>query len=91
MKYQVYQKIEPDFMAAENPVNFPEGFEMVAEVVTDGHLEKVFELTNHIDKPWWENTEVKCHRKRRSTSVGDVVVDEEGRKHFCDMAGWRQF
>lgn len=94
MRYKVYHVIEPTFRPTV-PKDFPNGFELVAELVIDsyeiGNLEKVFELTNTIEHPWWNNKEVKVHRKTRSTSVGDVVQTEEGRFYLCDAAGWTQF
>lgn len=90
MKYKVYHKIDPDFQPTV-PTNFPDGFDMVAEVVTEEGLEDVFRVTNHIDDSWWKNPEVKVHKKVRSTSVGDVVVDETGTKHLCSLAGWMAF
>lgn len=58
-------------------------------------LEKVFELTNHIHGPWWNNTDVvKCNRNinERSTSVGDVVViefdDGSEATYGCAPIGW---
>ena len=47
----------------------------VADVVAP--LERVFALTNHIDRPWTDNPEVVWHAlvaPLRSTSVGDVIV-----------------
>ena len=46
--------------------------ELVAIVDTDD-LDEAYRLTNHIDKPWYENTEVQTIRKSRSTSVGDFM------------------
>ena len=35
-----------------------------------------FRLTNHIDRSWWYNEEVKwCIEGKRSTSVGDVIIE----------------
>ena len=38
-------------------------------------LEKAFQLTNHIDVPWWDNEEVTRTTQKdcRSTSTGDIV------------------
>lgn len=42
------------------------------------HLDRVFELTNHIEHPWWENEGVRMLRtsilSTRSTSVGDRIT-----------------
>jgi hypothetical protein len=89
MKYKVFHVVEPTFQPTV-PTDFPKGFEMVAEVVTDLGLEDVYRVTNHVNDPWWENPEVKVHRKRRSTSVGDVVEDETGKRFLCNLAGWME-
>ena len=85
MRYQVFHAIHPDFKAID-PINFPKDFEKVAEVETDYGLEAVFEVTNHIHHDWTNNPEVKWKKgsgaNTRSTSVGDVIVDEEGRFHL---------
>lgn len=36
--------------------------------------EEVFQLTNHINKPWWENEGVTLVKESRSTSVGDIIM-----------------
>ena len=54
---------------------------VVAASVEDTPLERIFRLTNHLDeRPWTENAAVVWHdatRPLRSTSVGDVAVDED--------------
>ncbi|MCA8228313.1 hypothetical protein [Burkholderia vietnamiensis] len=67
-------------------------YRFVAEVKAKD-LEDVFETTNTINKPWWTNHGVD--RKFvgpgcRSTSVGDIVVDEAGTGHFCAPMGWKE-
>lgn len=65
-------------------LKFP--FQFVAEVTVDlpedtpreTILEKVFELTQNLDRPWVANKEVAPSAKAlcgcRSTSVGDVII-----------------
>jgi len=89
MKYKVYHVNAPNFQPTI-PIDFPNEFTKVAEVVCE-NLEEVFRVTNTINTPWWKNPEVKCHRKTRSTSVGDVVVDENNNHYLCDRAGWKEF
>ena len=36
--------------------------------------EDIFRLTNHINKPWWENEGVTLVKESRSTCVGDVIM-----------------
>jgi hypothetical protein len=44
--------------------------------------EKAFELTNTIDKPWWENPWAISNAKKgcRSTSVGDLITIRSNRE-----------
>lgn len=67
-------------------------YDRVATVEARG-LDDAYELTNHIDKPWWENTGVELHvePRARSTSVGDVIVRDDGAKFLCESFGWQQF
>lgn len=61
-----------------------------AQVECD-ELARVFPLTNHIEHDWTTNDAVILHADRcRSTSVGDVVLDEAGALHACATMGWRQ-
>jgi hypothetical protein len=53
-------------------------------------LDRVFELTNHIDRPWWTNpgvTKVAAHPER-STSVGDIIQCEDGRRWRVEREGF---
>lgn len=67
---------------------FPVDYEHVANVQTD-NAEAAFQLTNHIDVPWWENEGVEKigATERRSTSVGDVLETRDG-TFRCEMVGW---
>lgn len=54
------------------------GYTLVAEVDTD-HLEKAFQLTNHISWSWLKNQEVSPKTEAaRSTMVGDLMEDSDG-------------
>lgn len=65
--------------------SWPTDYELVAEV-SGPSIDFAFERTNHIHGFWWENTGVALvgEPNRRSTSVGDVVVDTDGVAHRCD-------
>ncbi len=68
---------------------FPDDFVEVAEC--DGNsLERAFFLTNHVHGAWWENEGVRklIEQEVRSTSVGDVVVLDDGSAHVCRSMGW---
>ena len=90
MKYKVWHAKEPTFGFGEQP-KFPDEYEKVA-VVESGGLEDVFRITNHIDYDWTKNPEVIEVLKHpcRSTSVGDIVEDENGKFFYCDNVGWKE-
>ena len=47
---------------------------LVVAAVKGRDLDLAFQLTNHIDKPWWENEGViAVPGEHRSTSVGDFI------------------
>lgn len=90
MQLKVYHAREPNFRDDE-PQEFNDAnFELVAEVEC-AQFEDVFYLTNHVDHAWWENEGVTCVKQSRSTSVGDVVVTEDGTKFLCRGTGWGVF
>lgn len=69
---------------------FPSGYVKVAEVDTDD-LEVAFELTNTIDRAWWENEGVKAIvTPCRSTSVGDILV-RGGKTFWTAGCGFEEF
>ena len=89
MRYKVYHANPMKSMFDKTPETFnPEGYDMVAEVECIDE-EDVFRATNHIDSDWTKNPEVISVTGRcRSTSVGDVVVDEDGVALYCAGCGW---
>jgi hypothetical protein len=99
--FRVYHKTTPTFFdndAVDLDI-FPSGFTLVAVVETD-EVGRVFQLTNHIDSNWTKNPEV-CPMtpaaragQVRSTSVGDVVVEQgvgKDRRFTIDGIGLREF
>ena len=94
MLFSVYHRTCPSFMDNALDVlaeTFPGGFELVASVEC-AEVGRVFELTNHIDSPWWENAGVvEVFKKSRSTSVGDVIVDETGKRYSVNGIGLAEF
>ena len=85
-KFKVYHAkemvstLEPEFTLA----NYYE----VATVECDG-LDDAYRLTNHIDKDWTLNRGIlSCNATCRSTSVGDVVVEVDGKAFRCKRFGW---
>lgn len=60
--------------AAIHQLILADGYHRVAAVEADD-LEKAYELTNNIDRPWPENEGVEAIGGRfRSTSVGDLML-----------------
>jgi len=88
MKYEIWHDQDPRFGFGERP-EFPAAYTKVAVVESDD-LDDVFRITNHIDHDWTTNPEVQWHQPGgcRSTSVGDIVVDENGTAYYCANAGW---
>lgn len=89
MKFKVYHQRVPIFFAPSPHPSKLEDCDHVANVEVNS-IDEVFRVTNHIDSEWFKNPEVTWHRSNneRSTSVGDIVVDENGKAFHCDMAGW---
>ena len=90
MQYKVYHAVEPTFGFGRTP-KFPEEYKLVA-LVECKDLEDVFRATNHITEDWTENPEVidLYANNIRSTSVGDVVEDENSVFNYCDHVGWKE-
>jgi hypothetical protein len=42
------------------------------------NMEEAYFKTQHLDVAWWHNRGVKAIQMSRSTSVGDVIQDEQG-------------
>ena len=63
-------------------------YEVVADVESES-LGMVFQYTNSIDDYWWNNENVNAVKTdTRSTSVGDLVEDEDGKLWLCCSSGW---
>ena len=87
---KVYHAVDPKFGMGEVKQEFPADYELVATVET-ASVEEAFRLTNHIDGDWRYNEGVKpTELARRSTSVGDIVVDMNGRIWECASCGWTE-
>lgn len=89
MKFEVYHARELQSPFASPPPFDVEHYELVARVECDC-IEDVFLLTNHVDRSWRSNPEVEVltEGRVRSTSVGDVIVDEGGVTLRCASWGW---
>jgi len=82
------------FLKEPNAPFVPLNFIHVADInIPEDNWEDAFRLTNHIDEDWWNNKEVSPQDrdpKYRSTSVGDVVELESGKKFRCLPIGWSE-
>jgi len=88
MQYTVFHAKQPSFGFGVHPEFTQKDFKAVA-VVEAQSVDDVFRITNHIDDSWTKNPEViRYVGQPRSTSVGDVVVDQSGTACRCEMAGW---
>lgn len=90
MIFEVHHAKNPTFGFGPTP-SFPEEYDHVATVEAE-HLGDTFRITNHIDHDWTTNPEVRWtwDGNCRSTSVGDVVVDADGKRFYCDNVGWKE-
>lgn len=87
MSVMVFQAKQPTFFAKKTSVTVREmmnDYAMVARVETSD-LNVAYRLTNTIDQSWWLNESVEFRGSPdhgmegcRSTSVGDIMVRENG-------------
>jgi hypothetical protein len=90
VKYTVWHAINPTFGIGGHREFNMKNFKRVA-LVEATSIDDTYRITNHIDEPWWDNQEVLKHvGDSRSTSVGDVVVAENGATYLCDFVGWKE-
>ena len=62
-------------------------------LATKEKMERAYMLTNSIDAAWYTSDEVEYigpEKACRSTSVGDMVRLENGKKFKCEPAGWSE-
>lgn len=75
--------------AEVNPI-FPIDYNKVADIETKD-LNEAYELSNSINSPWLFNNKVKSDLLVcRSTSVGDVIEDNDGNFFMVDMIGFKE-
>ena len=77
--FTVFHAKIPNFGVTQkdNP-NFCELHYVEVAKVQCNTLNEVYSLTNHIGKDWTTNKEIiSCNAKCRSTSCGDVIVDDK--------------
>ena len=62
-------------------------------LTTSEKLERAYMLTNSIDAAWYTSDEVEYigpEKACRSTSVGDMIRLDNGKKFKCEPAGWSE-
>ena len=88
MNFTVYHARRPNF-GIDGHQPFDHNHFKAVGVVEAGSPDSDYRLTNHEDKPWWDNLEVAKHvGTPRSTSVGDVLVGSDGKAYRCEVDGW---
>jgi hypothetical protein len=90
MKFKIWHANNPTFGFGEQP-KFPEEYTKVSLVEADS-VADTFRITNHIDSDWRMNDEViESYKDRvRSTSIGDIVEDEDDDFYLCASVGWEK-
>ena len=96
--YHLLHAINPTFREIENrdTLNYDD-FALVG-MIWATVLEDLFCKTNHIDAPWHEKAKADIEllqaredgRPPRSTSVGDLAIDNEGVIWCCAVCGWKE-
>lgn len=81
---KIRSSFDPDFPTKKDEVK---DYSLVAAVDTDD-LDEAYYLTNHIDHSWYENKGVTVYVESRSTSVGDVLVTNDGTMYIVAMIGF---
>ena len=85
--YEVWHADPPDFWSARKVEEFPNGWVKVADVTAECP-DGVYETTQHIDRNWSMNTNVRAVTPQvRSTSVGDIVLTGTI-AYRCEPTGW---
>ncbi len=62
-------------------------------LATKEKLERAYMLTNSINDAWYTSDEVEYigpEKACRSTSVGDMIRLDNGKKFKCEPAGWSE-
>jgi hypothetical protein len=68
-------------------LGWPSNYRAVARVEADS-LEEVFARTQHLETAWWHNPGVKALEISRSTSIGDIIQNEQGDLFAVTMTGF---
>ena len=70
-------------------------YELVADLLEATDLEEAYRLTQTINRPWWQDARVtprfighSCSGGCRSTSIGDLLVTDDGSAHVVCAVGF---
>jgi hypothetical protein len=66
---------DPEPLSADT-LDWPARYQEVAHVEAE-NMEEVYIKTQHQETAWWHNRGVQAKQMSRSTSVGDVIQDEQ--------------
>lgn len=91
MSSTVYHDKKPQFGFGTEDRVWPDDFDVIATVQSEDP-DIVYEATNTIDHPWWDNEIATCLKPggARSTSVGDVVVNSKDEVFIVLPVGWKK-
>jgi len=82
------EEICPQWVGGYKPI--PNNYKVVAIVDCDS-LGEAFHLTNHIDTEWQSNNHVDAMASNaRSTSVGDIIEDNDGKLWMVAGCGFEE-
>jgi hypothetical protein len=68
-------------------LDWPASYQEVAQVEAES-LEEAYFKTQHLETAWWHNRGVKALQMSRSTSVGDVIQDEQNELWAVAVTGF---
>lgn len=71
------------------PVRPVAAVQIPVEVPAEQALEIAYRQTQHVSRPWWDNDDVLLHV--RSTSVGDMLADEDGNLVVVESFGFQPY
>ena len=92
-KNLLYEKVAVIHAAFEDAPTTVAFVEVEKNLTVNAKLEEAFIKTNSIDDGWWNNegiTTMFDGKTCRSTSVGDMILLENGKKFKCEIFGWEE-
>ena len=93
MKTLTTEKVAVIHSASEDKPRTVAFIAMDKSMTVDEKLEKAFMLTNSVEDAWYTSDKVEYigpEKSCRSTSVGDMVRFDNGKKFKCESSGWSE-